>query len=72
MENENIITCKHYNSKAISKYGKYKNTQLYWCKVCQRKFKGDDALFHMKVSPSHISLNSMASVLQKLSVFYFR
>ena len=49
------ITCKYCSSKAIVKYGKYNNVQLYWCKICKRKFKGDDALFHMKVPPSYIS-----------------
>ena len=52
---ENEITCKHCGSKAVVKYGKYKDVQRYWCKSCQRKFKGDDTLFHMKVSPDYIS-----------------
>jgi putative transposase len=51
----NNILCKHCGSQAIIKRGTYKGTQLYWCKACQRKFKGDDALFHMKVSAQHIS-----------------
>ena len=54
-EEIDVIKCKNCNSKAIVKYGKYKNTQLYWCKDCQRKFKGDNCLFHMKVSPEYIS-----------------
>jgi transposase-like protein len=51
----NEITCKNCGSTNILKYGKYKGTQLYWCKDCQRKFKGDDCLFHMKVPPEYIS-----------------
>jgi putative transposase len=49
------ITCKHCGSEAVVKYGSYKGVPRYWCKICQRKFKGDDALFHMKVSPEYIS-----------------
>ena len=55
VEVKSEVTCKHCGSKAVVKYGKYNNVQRYWCKVCQRKFKGDDTLFHMKVSPEFIS-----------------
>jgi len=51
----NGITCKYCNSDAVVKRGTYKGTQLYWCKVCQRKFKGDDTLFHMKVKAEYVS-----------------
>ncbi len=54
-ENSEGTTCKYCGSEAVVKYGTYNNTQLYWCKVCKRKFKGDDTLFHMKVSPEYIS-----------------
>jgi putative transposase len=49
------ITCKNCGSEAVVKFGTYKGAQRYYCKVCHRKFKGDDALFHMKVSPDYIS-----------------
>lgn len=49
------MNCKLCGSSAVVRFGTYKGTQLYWCKVCQRKFKADDALFHMKVSAEHIS-----------------
>ena len=49
------VTCKNCGSEAVVKYGSYKGVPRYWCKVCQRKFKADNALFHMKVSPEHIS-----------------
>ena len=52
---ENNITCKYCGAEAIVKYGTYNGVQRYWCKVCKRKFKGDDTLFHMKVSPEFIS-----------------
>ena len=49
------VTCKNCGSTHISKYGKYKDTQLYYCNDCKRKFKGDTALFHMKVPPEYVS-----------------
>ncbi len=55
IEETRKITCKNCGSEAVVKFGTYKGAQRYFCKVCQRKFKGDNALFHMKVSPEHIS-----------------
>jgi len=55
MINNSSIRCKYCNSNAVVKFGTYKGKQLYWCKVCKRKFKGDDALFHMKVKPEYVS-----------------
>lgn len=49
------ITCKNCGSDHIVKKGFYKGVQRYFCKDCNRKFKADDAPFHMKVSASHIS-----------------
>ncbi|MFC2066426.1 transposase [Chloroflexota bacterium] len=51
----NEIACKYCGSSAVSKYGRYGDTQLYWCKVCERKFKDGDTLFHMKVSPDYVA-----------------
>jgi len=51
----NETTCKYCNSKVVVKFGKYKDIQLYWCKTCKRKFKGDTTLFHMKTPPEQIS-----------------
>lgn len=53
--NSEPIICKYCGSPAVVKFGTYKDTQLYWCKVCQRRFKADDTLFHGKVSPKFIS-----------------
>jgi putative transposase len=50
------VKCKNCGSEAVVKYGSYKGVPRYWCKVCKRKFKGDNALFHMKVSPEYISM----------------
>jgi len=49
------IACKNCGSNAVVKFGSYKGVQRYWCKSCQRKFKGDTDLFHMKTSPEQIS-----------------
>ena len=49
------LSCKYCGSNAVSKYGKYGGTQLYWCKICKRKFKADDTLFHMKISPEYVA-----------------
>jgi transposase-like protein len=54
-QNSEVIACKDCGSTAVVKFGTYKGVQRYWCKSCQRKFKGDNALFHMKVSHEHIS-----------------
>jgi transposase-like protein len=48
------IRCKHCNSSQISKYGRYKDVQLWWCQHCQRKFTGNDAAPGMKVSFAQI------------------
>jgi len=52
---ENEITCKHCNSPAVVKFGTYKGVQRYYCKVCKRKFKADDTLFHMKTPANQVS-----------------
>ena len=48
------VRCKHCNSNQISKYGHYKNIQLWWCQRCQRKFTGNDASPGMKISLEQI------------------
>ncbi|MFC2005089.1 DDE-type integrase/transposase/recombinase [Chloroflexota bacterium] len=53
-QNEQII-CPHCESIGVMKYGTYKGVQRYFCKVCQRKFKADDTLFHMKTDTNLVS-----------------
>jgi transposase-like protein len=48
------VRCKHCNSNQISKYGRYKGVQLWWCRRCQRKFTGTDASPGMKISLEQI------------------
>jgi putative transposase len=54
-QQSNQKTCRYCKSEAVIKFGTYKGTQLYWCKVCQRKFKADNTLFHMKVPAEYVS-----------------
>lgn len=41
------IKCKYCGGTKVSKYGKETGRQLYWCKVCRRRFL-PDVLFRMK------------------------
>jgi len=52
---DNEITCKYCGSPAVMKYGTYKGVQRYMCKVCNRKFKADDTLFHQKLDTNLVS-----------------
>lgn len=58
-ETAKVITCKHCGSTANVKYGTYKGSQRYYCKVCQRKFKDDETHFHMKV-PSQCVITALS------------
>ena len=49
------IKCPHCENEGVLKYGTYKGVQRYWCKVCRRKFKADDTLFHMKTPANQVS-----------------
>ncbi|MFC1940836.1 DDE-type integrase/transposase/recombinase [Chloroflexota bacterium] len=52
---ENKISCPHCNAEGVMKYGTYKGVQRYMCKSCERKFKVDDTLFHMKLDANLVS-----------------
>lgn len=49
------ITCKYCGSSNTRKYGKYKDIQRHFCNDCQRKFKADDTMFHMKLDTNLVS-----------------
>jgi putative transposase len=49
------IKCKNCGSEAVVKFGSYKGVQRYYCKICKRKFKGDDDVFHMKVPAEYVN-----------------
>jgi putative transposase len=56
MEQTAVVNrCKYCHSEHVRKYGTYKGIQLYYCNDCKRKFKGDNALFHMKVPAEYVS-----------------
>jgi len=44
---ENII-CKYCQSQNVIKFGKFKDTQYYYCKDCKRKFAGLDTIPKMQ------------------------
>jgi putative transposase len=51
----NEIHCKYCQSSNVIKYGKYGDTQLYYCKSCGSKFKDDDTTFHMKTPANQVT-----------------
>ena len=38
------VRCKYCDSNNVIRYGHFKDSQGWWCKVCHRKFADDDAL----------------------------
>jgi len=50
-----FVTCKYCGSKDVVKDGVRNGVQNYWCKTCQRKFAGNDALPGMRVPPNQIA-----------------
>jgi len=52
---ENEIICPYCQNEGVVKFGKYKGVQRYWCKICRRKFKNDNTLFHMKTPANQVS-----------------
>jgi len=50
-----ILTCKYCQSENVIKYGKYKDTQYYYCKDCKRKFAGLDTIPKMQYSTSKVA-----------------
>ena len=47
--------CKYCQSENVIKYGKYGDTQLYYCKDCGSKFKDDNTTFHMKTPANQVT-----------------
>lgn len=46
--------CKYCSSNSVIKFGRYKNTQYYYCKDCQRKFAGIDTIPKMQYPTQQI------------------
>jgi putative transposase len=55
MENTNLISCRYCGSSNVKRFGTYKETQLWWCKDCKRKFRESTALFKMKTPVEQVS-----------------
>lgn len=49
------IKCKYCASDDVRKYGKYKDTQYYYCNDCKRKFSNPDAIPKMQYSTSKVA-----------------
>jgi len=49
------MNCKYCQSDNVIKYGKYKDTQYYWCKDCKRKFSNPDAIPKMQYATSKVA-----------------
>src|SRR4030066_391321 len=47
--------CKYCQSSNVRKYGKYKDTQYYYCNDCGRKFTPNASLFGMKTPANQVS-----------------
>lgn len=54
-ETLNTISCKLCGSNDVIKFGIQADTQMYFCKSCNRKFKGDDSLFGGRVPADDIA-----------------
>ena len=51
----NNAICKYCHSDHVIKFGKYKETQYYFCRSCNRKFAGLDTIPKMQYSTSKIA-----------------
>jgi putative transposase len=54
-QDNNLQICKYCQSANIIKFGKYKNTQYYYCKDCKHKFSNPDAIPKMQYATSKIA-----------------
>lgn len=50
-----LVICKYCQSTNVRKFGWYKDTQLYYCNDCKRKFVPNASLFHMKTPANQVS-----------------
>lgn len=49
------MICKYCKSESVRKYGKYKDTQYYYCNDCKRKFSNPDAIPKMQYSTDKVA-----------------
>ena len=50
-----MVSCKYCQSGNVRKYGKYKDTQYYYCNDCERKFSNPDAIPKMQYSTEKVA-----------------
>jgi len=50
-----MTNCKYCQSENVIKYGKYKDTQYYYCNDCKHKFSNPDAIPKMQYSTSKVA-----------------
>jgi putative transposase len=65
------IRCNHCDSKEISKYGRYKNIQRWWCKSCKRKFTDNRASPGMK-TPSNMIQSAVSMYYNGVAIITIR
>jgi len=53
--NIEVVTCKYCGSFDLVKYGKFGDTQYFWCKKCKRKITALDTLSKMQTSIKQIA-----------------
>ena len=61
-EKSNVIVCKYCASESVIKYGKYKDTQYYFCKSCNHRFASVDRIPKMQ--------NSTKTIADALNMYY--
>lgn len=49
------ICCRYCGLLNTKRFGTYKDTQLWWCNICKRKFRESTALFKMKTPVEQVS-----------------
>jgi transposase-like protein len=59
-QKNNAIYCKYCGNYEVIKFGSYRGNQRYFCKLCRRKIRNDNNVFHMNVQSNCIDyvLNS--------------
>ena len=60
------MNCKYCQSPNVIRYGKYKNTQYYLCKDCDRKFANPDCIPKMQI-PTKIIADALNMYYEGLS-----
>jgi len=60
--NDNVVVCKYCQSENVRKYGKYKDTQYYYCNGCKRKFSNPEAIPKMSQLKKHLNLTYTLSL----------